>query len=74
MPGPATAGGAAVNRKPSAGNSLNRHRCSMIGIPAASNELWTGRSPVSVESMFRESMPTRAVPCSTSHAAPDAVR
>src|SRR5690554_8028739 len=38
-------------------------------MPARRRVEWTGRSPVEVSSMFRESMPTRAAPTCSSHAA-----
>ena len=46
----------------------------MIGMPARSSVVCTGRSPPTVESMFSESMPTHATPAATSAFGGRAVR
>ena len=74
VPMPRTLGGAAVNRKPSAGSPASPVMCSTIGMPAPSRIVWTGRVPLDVSSMLSESMPTSAAPCAASSSAAAAVR
>ncbi len=66
VPIPMIAGGRAKNVNARPESSSSPRRCSMIGISAASNVVWIGRSPVRVSSMLTESMPTAAAPRSTS--------
>ena len=63
---PATFTGVAVNVAPWLGTDCRFVRCSTMGIPAASNRLCAGRSLPAVESMFSESIPTKATPASIS--------
>src|SRR5688572_15716396 len=74
VPNPLTFTGTAVSRPPWSGTSPRPRMCSQIGMSRPSRMLCTGRSPVSMLSMLKESMPTSTAPAFSSHSAARAVR